>query len=96
MKFKEMPYKRPDMAAAAEEIKSFTEQLKNAKSYDELRSAYIAHEKPRAELRTQMSIASIRNTIDTRDEFYEGEMKYLHSEMPKLGLLEKEAGKALL
>ncbi|MBR3393774.1 MAG: M3 family oligoendopeptidase [Firmicutes bacterium] len=96
MKFKEMPYKRPDMAAAAEEIKSFTEQLKNAKSYDELRSAYIAHEKPRAELRTQMSIASIHNTIDTRDEFYEGEMKYLHSEMPKLGLLEKEAGKALL
>ena len=96
MKFSEMPYQRPDMAAAAEETKAFTQKLKNAGSYEELKACYMDHEKARAALRSMMTIASIRNTVNTADEFYEAEMKYLNGEMPKLGLLEKEAGKALL
>lgn len=96
MNFKDIPYRRPDMAAAAEETKLFTEKLKKADSYEALKAAYLSHEQARGDLRTMMTVASIRNTIDTADEFYEAEMKYLHSEMPKLSLLEKDAGKALL
>ncbi|MBO6159653.1 MAG: M3 family oligoendopeptidase [Firmicutes bacterium] len=96
MKFSDMPYTRPDMEQAAAEAKAFTARLKNAKSYQELKSAYLAHEKERAALRNQMTIASIRNTINTQDAFYENEMNFLNAEMPKLSLIEKEAGKALL
>lgn len=96
MKFNDMPYVRPDMDKAREEIAAFTQKLKNAESYAELKEAYLAHDKEKAELRTQMSIASIRNSVNTFDTFYEEELRYLHQEMPKLSLLEKEASLALL
>lgn len=96
MKFKDMPYIRPDMAKAMEEARAFKETITKASSYEELRSAYMAREKERGKMRTMMTIASIRNTINTADPFYEEEMRYLNGEMPKLGLEEKEVGKALL
>ncbi len=96
MKFKDMPYERPDMAAAFEESRAFAKTIKEAKSYGELRTAYMEHEQASGKMRTMMTIASIRNTIDTSDTFYEEEMRYLNSEMPKLGLIEKEATTALL
>ena len=96
MKFKDMPYERPDMAAAFEESKAFAKIVKEAGSYEELRTAYMEHEEKSGKMRTMMTIASIRNTIDTSDAFYEEEMRYLNSEMPKLALTEKEATTALL
>ena len=64
MKFSEMPYQRPDMAAAAEETKAFTQKLKNAGSYEELKACYMDHEKARAALRSMMTIA-IKHIIHT-------------------------------
>ena len=37
------------------------------------------------ELSTQYSIANIRHTLNTRDEFYETEVAYLDDTLPTLG-----------
>ena len=96
MQFKDMAYVRPDMEACAKETKEFARKLREAASYEEFRAAYIAHEGERSKMRTMCTIASIRNTVDTSDAYYEAEMKYINGELPKLGLIEKEAGLALL
>ena len=49
-----------------------------------------------AEFATMQTVASIRNTADTRNEFYEEEMAFFHREVPRLSLLLREADEALL
>ena len=40
MKFKEMPYERPDVEQVKKELAALTERLKNAASYEEARAAF--------------------------------------------------------
>ncbi len=96
MKFADIPYIRPDMEKASENARNCAQAIKEAKSYSEMREAIMAHEKETSELYSMFSIATIRNTINTTDAFYEEEVNFLNSEMPCLGLVEKEADMALL
>ena len=74
-KFSELPYTRPDIAAAVEQYKALSEALRGAGN---LRAG--ARGVPRAEaletaLSTAESLASIRNTMDTTDAFYDGKSR---------------------
>ncbi len=95
-KFAELAYSRPDAAALAESIRAYTAALANAKSFEETRALLMEHKAAMSEFGTMRTIASIRNTVDTRDAFYEGEMAFFNSEGPKLSLLLREANEALL
>ena len=44
MKFSEMKYERPDLAAVKDELHALTERLKAARDYAEAREAFLAHE----------------------------------------------------
>lgn len=85
-KFSEIPYVRPDLAAYREALPAYVEQIRNAASWPELKALWLAQSDKRLEVMTARSIASIRNTVDTTDPFYEGEMRYFNTEMPAISL----------
>ncbi len=96
MKFSEMKYQRPDVEALKASLTELTEKLRGAGSYEEAREAFLAKEKLEKSLRTQTSLASIRHTIDTRDAFYDDEMKFWNATTPQLQAYTQEWTKAML
>ena len=70
-KFKDLEYKRPDKAALVKEFKGYLKRFKEAKSFDEANEAMLAWEKVTDKVTTQAVIASIRNTMNMKDEFYD-------------------------
>ncbi len=76
MKFSEMPYTRPDPEAVKQGLKDLTERLKNAKSYDDAKAVFLEQERQSRLFETMGTLAGVRHSIDTRDEFYDGESKF--------------------
>ena len=84
LKFSEMPYKRPDIEALKKAMAEATEKVKSAKSYEEVKDAYFDIQKQASTVYTLYSIASVRNTMDTTDEFYDKEIEWLDEEWAKM------------
>lgn len=95
-KFSDIAYARPDFKRAEEEIYAFIENFNRAENYAQARKLYLEHEKAEEELDTAYTVASIRNTVDTTDAFYEGEMNYFYEQIPRLQLVGKKANEAML
>ena len=96
MKFKEMKYERPDPAEVKAQLKALTERLKAAKSYEEARAVFMDKEKKKLRVATMAELAAIRHSIDTRDEFYDGESKFWDGFGPEIEEYEQEWTAALL
>lgn len=96
MKFNDMPYKRPDMEAAKTDTKKMTEELKAAKTYEEARALFLKKDRDDRRLSTMLNLASIRHSIDTRDKFYDEEMKFFNGVLPELEEYEQTWTMALL
>ena len=84
MKFNDMPYARPDVAAACAKFAAIAADVTNAKSADDVFAAISAYNELSMDLMTMQSLCYIRHTIDTTDEFYSAEMDYLDEQMPLL------------
>ena len=84
MKFSEMPYERPDLEAVKGRLSEFTARLRAAASYGEAKAVFLEKEEAERYVETQATLAQIRNSIDTRDEFYDGEMNFWNAAMPEL------------
>lgn len=84
MKFSEMPYERPDLDKVKRELGDLTARLKAAESYEEARAVFLEKEAAERHVDTLVTLASIRNSIDTRDEFYDGEMNFWNAAGPEL------------
>ena len=84
MKFSEMPYERPDLDKVKRELGALTGRLKAAESYEEARAVFLEKEAAERHVDTLATLASIRNSIDTRDEFYDGEMNFWNAAGPEL------------
>lgn len=95
-KFSEIQYVRPDLAAYEQAARQHVENVQNAGSWEELKSAWLSHAEVRKQVMTMRSIASIRNSVDTTDAFYDAEITYFNRTMPAISLIEKQAEKALL
>ena len=93
--FREMPYERPDMDALRRCYEAAIDALKGAKSYQAARDAFFALQEEEEKADTMMSIGSVRNTIDTTDEYYDGEMKWLREQDAALIPLRKRYREAL-
>ena len=96
MKFSEMPYTRPDLEKIQKDSAAILERITNARSAQEQIDAYLAYEEMSKEVGTNCSIAYVRHTIDTRDEFYEKESDYLDEISPALQELNQKIDRALL
>lgn len=95
-KFADLQYVRPDMEKVFARVSVDIAALKEAKSYEEFKNAYMDFVEADTELETAKTVAHIRNTINLLDSFYEGEMAYFNSQMPKYGILKKEMGEVIV
>ena len=82
MKFSEMPYARPDMDSLFKQLDNLTAQLQDAPDAQAQLEIFDAKDKLMSRFNTLSSICSIRNTVDTRDKFYEEEQEYLDGQYP--------------
>ena len=73
MKFSEMPYTRPNLEEIRKNSEAILQRLASAACAQEQVDAYMDFEALQKELRTDLSLAYIRHTVDTRDEFYDKE-----------------------
>ncbi|MBR5344040.1 MAG: M3 family oligoendopeptidase [Oscillospiraceae bacterium] len=96
MKFSEMPYKRPDPEAVKHDLQELTEQLKNAKSYEEAKAVFLRKEEEEKAVDTMSTLAYVRHSIDTRDEFYDGEIEFWDEIGPELEEYEQAWIEAML
>ena len=83
-KFSTLEYKRPDLEARRAKLAQWKAAVGQAESYEALRSLIFEIDHESCKLFTQYSIAHIRHTLDTRDEFYEAEINYLQDTLPTL------------
>ena len=84
-RFSTLEYKRPDLDAYRAKLKDWKAAIEHAESYEALRTLLLEMDRENCELSTQYSIANIRHTLNTRDEFYETEVAYLDDTLPTLG-----------
>ena len=96
MKFSEMPYERPDLAAVKQQFADLLAQLKAAPDYAAAREVFLQEEALSKHIDTLANLASVRNTIDTRDKFYDEEMNFWNETLPQLQECENAWSKAML
>ena len=84
MKFSQMEYQRPDLTALKAQIQALTKELQAAESYEAAKAVFLKKEELEKHISTQSTLAEIRHTIDTRDEFYDGEVRFWNGAQPQL------------
>ena len=95
IKFTEMPYQRPDIENLKKKLAEATQTVVEAKSYAEVKKAYFEFQDMEQEMETLFSIAYVRNTMNTADEYYEGEVRWLNETAAGLIPLTNAWNKAL-
>lgn len=84
VKFKDMPYERPDLEAVKKAVQEVTEALRNAESYGQARAAFLRKEELSANFSTMYCLSHIRHSIDTRDKFYDEEQQFFNTALPEI------------
>ena len=84
IKFSEMPYTRPDIDSLKESMMAVIEEFKAAENYEEARACFVRRDEITRHVMTESTLAQIRHSIDTRDEFYEEEMNFWNRTIPEL------------
>ena len=82
MKFKDMPYKRPDLEAVRQKYGELTRRFAAAADADEQYALLLEHEKLSGNFETMETLAMIRESIDTNDPFYEAEVAFFDENSP--------------
>ena len=79
-----MTYTRPDADKVKQQLKELTERLAAAEDYEQARAIFFEKEEAEKQIMTMAELAMIRHSIDTRDEFYDGESNFWDSFGPEL------------
>lgn len=95
MKFSEMPYERIDMKAVEAGYKDIIERTKKAVSGEEQFKIHQEYYKFMEDVSTNITLSSIRHSVDTADEFYEKENDFYDEVLPLISNLENEYAKVL-
>ena len=96
MKFSEMIYKRPDLEAAKGKLTELTERLAKAADYEEAKAVFLEEDVFARHIDTLSTLAFIRHSIDTRDEFYDNEIKFINDAEPVLAEYQQKWNDTLL
>ncbi len=84
MKFSQMKYKRPDIETVKNQLTEAIKALKAAKSYEEAKKVFLQVEEESKHVSTARTLATIRNSINTKDKFYDEEEKFWNKAGPEL------------
>ncbi|MBE5997238.1 MAG: M3 family oligoendopeptidase [Lachnospiraceae bacterium] len=84
MKFKEMPYTRPDTESVRKEMEQLVGELENAGSYGQAKQVFLKEQELEKHIMTMETLATIRHSVDTRDTFYDEEQAFWNNANPQL------------
>ena len=76
MKFSEYKYERPDLEQVQKHYADYIDELKEAQDADKFMVVFNKLNQMRNHITSMKTIASLRYTINTADEFYEKENDY--------------------
>ncbi|MEG0855518.1 MAG: M3 family oligoendopeptidase [Terrisporobacter sp.] len=96
MKFRDYKYERPNYDKVKQLFLGLVEKINNAFTYEEQYKYIMELNDIRKQIETMSSIASIRNSINTADEFYEKEIDYWDEHGPLYTELNADFYKALI
>ena len=95
-KFCEMQCVRPDGEALLQKIREATMQLRDSGDFETAKTIFWSVQEEATHFETMSSLAYVRNTINTKDAFYEKEMEYLFGIQPRLNVEMKAFHEVLL
>lgn len=81
-KFKEIPYQRPDMNDLKDKILDLLTRFSKTKNAAQQFIIFYRVETLKSKFMTMYHLAYIRNSIDTRDEFYDREVEFFNENVP--------------
>ena len=96
MKFSEMIYTRPEPEVVKSTLAGLTERLRLARNYQEAREIFLSQQAESRHIMTAATLASVRHSIDTRDEYYDGEEQFWNNFFPELQAVQQEWTRAML
>ena len=96
MKFSDYAYKRPEFERIKEEQLRIAERIAGAATFEEADAAFIENEKLNRSVETMATLASIRFTLNTADEFYKAEQDYFDETLPLFQDLNVNVSKTVL
>ncbi len=96
MKFSQMVYVRPQLGEMKKQLKELTLRLEEAEDYESAKKAFLEKETVEKHISTLRSLAHIRHTIDTKDEFYEREEQFWNESLAVVVQDKKEWDNAIL
>ena len=96
MKFSEMPYQRPNLDEIKAQFAAVTQRFAAAPDYAAAKAAFLDEQTLNKHVDTLANLASIRNTIETRDEFYDDEMNFWNAATPQIQECQNTWSTALL
>jgi len=94
--FSEIAYRRPDLGTLKKQLKQHLSAFRKAANYPDARKAYLLSKEDMSHVETSYVVASIRNTLDTKDKFYDGEMQFFNRAVALLMPVSKAFTEALL
>ena len=94
--FAQIEYVRPDVEKLREECLEMVGEIENAKAYSDIQAVIERRDKLFGAAATMSTIAYIRNTLDTTDEFYEKEVEHNDEQFAAAGVEMTKVSKALL
>jgi M3 family oligoendopeptidase len=83
MKFTEIPYKRPDIKSYQKQSSSIFQEFERANSFESQWQSLLIFVEMRKAAAGMITLATIRRTINTLDEFYEAEQNFIDENAPK-------------
>ncbi len=96
MKFKDFKYERPNISEIEKKYKEVIGIILGDSTLEEVINAINEINKVRSTFNTMASLASVRHSIDTTDEFYDNESEFFDEQGPIYASYENELAKAFV
>ncbi|MBQ1508571.1 MAG: M3 family oligoendopeptidase [Erysipelotrichaceae bacterium] len=93
MKFTEMEYVRPDYETTAKQYEEHLNELEKAEDKGSFLKAFRALEELRTKIATMSTLAFVRHSINTKDEFYDKENEYWDETNPLYAVYDNRLSK---
>ena len=84
MKFSQMEYKRLDVEEIKSQMTDIIESFKNSADYEAAKKCFLDMDKLSRHVDTMSTLAYLRHSIDTRDEFYDKEVTFWNNADPEI------------
>ena len=84
LKFGDYNYVRPDFEKLIADIRALTQRLVNANTSDKAIATYNELNEVSGTTDSMITLANIKNSIDTKDEFFDKEMQFIQENYPRV------------